>query len=83
MSLNKELSCQSYHRHASRPCEAVNCHQNDQKVALNYDSYSIMKLNNSAIVIISVLFLHSSISDDDYHLASFAIMIIINGPKQK
>ena len=36
-------------------------------MAINYYCHSIMKLNNFAVVIISVLFLHSSFGDDDYH----------------
>ena len=68
---------------ASSPCEAVNCHENYLIMALNYYDHSTTKFNNAAVVIMRVLFLDSSIGDDDYHLASLAIMIITNGLKQK
>ena len=67
MSLEKGCPATPVIDIASRPCEAVNCHHNYQKIAFNYYGNSIMKLNNFSVVIISVLFLHSTIGDDDYH----------------
>ena len=63
--------------------EVSNGHKNYQKIALSYYGHSIIKVNNSAVMIISVLFLHPPIGDDDYHFASSAIMIITNALKQK
>ena len=57
-------------QHSLRKPSAVNCYQTYQKMALNYYGHSVMKFNNSVVMIISLLFLNSSIGDNDYHLTS-------------